>query len=75
MRKKLKKYENEIITEYQEGRSTVNQTFALKSIQHNSYEQNLGVHMLFTDLKHAYELISRMCLIECLGTLEISKNR
>lgn len=54
-------FENLVIGEYQTGfragRTTTNQIFILNMLQHNSYEQNLGVYILFIDFKQAYEKI------------------
>lgn len=75
IRKKLNHYQNQIVGEYQggfkEGRGTTEQIFILKMIMNKSYEQNLGLHLMFIDFKQAYDSIDRSKMYNALINLEI----
>lgn len=75
IRTRLTEIYNKEIGEYQggfrQGRGTADQIFTLKMIQNNSYEQNLGLHLLFIDFKQAYDSIIRSKLYEYLENLGV----
>lgn len=75
IRNRLRIFDKENIGDYQggfrAGRSTIDQIFTLKGIQDNSYEQNLGLHLLFIDFKQAYDTIKREKIYEALTELGI----
>lgn len=73
IRNRLTNLYNNEIGEYQggfrQGRGTADQIFTLKMIQNNSYEQNLGLHLLFIDFRQAYDSVIRAKLYEVLNSL------
>lgn len=75
IRNRLSAYANEMIGEYQggfrKGRSTIDQIFTIKQIQHKSYEQNLDLHMLFIDYKQAYDSIKRLQIYKAMEKLGV----
>lgn len=75
IRKRLKRYEEETVGEYQggfrSGRSTTDQIFTLQTLQNNSWDRNLPLYILFIDFKQAYDSITREKLYEALGKLRI----
>lgn len=73
--KRLAKYTNKIITEYQcgfvQGRSTVDAIHTLKQIIEKTSEYNINVEILFVDFKQAFDSIKRSRLMEALRELNI----
>jgi hypothetical protein len=56
-------YAEEIIREYQggfrRGRSTVDQTFTMRQIMEECWEQNIDVYYVFIDFQSAYDTVWR----------------
>lgn len=73
IRNRLADIYNSEIGEYQggfrQGRGTADQIFTLKMIQNSSYEQNLGLHLLFVDFRQAYDSVIRTKIYEVLSSL------
>jgi len=64
-------YINEVVGEYQStftiGKSTIDQIHLIKQVVEKSHEFNKDVHLLFVDLKAAYDIINRRKLWEVMG--------
>lgn len=77
LKKKLDFYMEKVVGEYQagfrQGRSTTDQIFTLKQIGALSEEYQITMHLLFIDLKQAYDAVSRTQLYRTMHEFGIPK--
>lgn len=68
IRNRFSEYQRKFVGDYQGGFkqriSTMDQIFILKMQQNNSYEQNLGLHLLFINFMKAYDLTTGSYFIQ-----------
>jgi len=61
--RRIENYANDIVGKYQSGftreRSTSDHVFTIRQIMENHYEFDKDLHMIFIDVKQAYDSIDR----------------
>jgi hypothetical protein len=53
-------------SEFRQNRSTTDNIFMIRQIVEKCYEHNIDIHNMFIDDAHAFDLVKRNKIIECL---------
>lgn len=75
IRKRLEKYTEEILGDYQQGfrpgRSTMDAVHTITQVIEKAYEHNIELHILFIDFKQAFDSINRCKLLEEMENMNV----